>query len=61
MDLPPTINLPVVAELMGVNLNLMRDMVNSGEFPVKPMHIGERRVFPTAAVLRLLGLDVTAA
>jgi hypothetical protein len=56
--LPPTIGTIKVAELLGWSENELRTRVNAGSFPVEPIRRVKPWVFPTAPVLKLLGIEV---
>lgn len=47
----------VLAAKFGVSKWLIYDTVRRGDFPVAPIKIGHRLVWPKAAIDRLLGLD----
>ena len=57
-ELPTTLDTPQVAELFGVSAWSVYQGVKAGTFPVAPIHVGRRLVFPTIAVLRAIGMDV---
>ena len=59
--LAPTLTLPETAQVYGVGLTALRDALRRGEIPLPVISIGTRKVVPTAAVRRLLGMDLSEA
>lgn len=57
MPYPPTITIPVAAELLGISASSAYAAVRDGKFPVKVIQISGRYVIPTKPLLELLGLD----
>lgn len=57
MPYPPTITIPVAAELLGISASSAYAAVRDGKFPVKVIQIGGRYVIPTKPLLELIGLD----
>ncbi|HLM96764.1 MAG TPA: hypothetical protein VK283_10645 [Acidimicrobiales bacterium] len=55
-DLPPTINAKAVAELFGCSTWALYETVKAGSCPVEPLRVGRKLRWPTALVLRALGL-----
>lgn len=53
----PTLSLRETAEVLGVGLTSLRDALRSGQLDLPVLPIGQRRVIPTAAVRRLLGME----
>lgn len=58
--LPPTLNTAEAAEVYGCSVDHLWALVRSGNAPVEPLHLGRKLVWPTAVVLRSLGLDPAA-
>jgi excisionase family DNA binding protein len=54
-DLPPTITVERAAEMLGVSRQSAYTAVKRGEIP--SISVGRRKVIPTAAFLKLLGLE----
>jgi predicted DNA-binding transcriptional regulator AlpA len=57
-DLPPTLCARQVAECYGVSVDHVYAMHRDGTEPVPALVLGRKLVWPTAAVLHALGLDV---
>lgn len=56
-DLPPTLDGHQAAELLGCSYWHLLELVKRGEAPVEPLRLGRSLRWPTAAVLRALGID----
>jgi len=56
-DLPPTMPASKVAELWGCSSWAVYEMVRNGTCPVPPLKLGRKLVWPTAGVLRSVGLN----
>lgn len=59
-DLPTTLEADQVAELLGISKWTLYELNRRGEAPVQPLHLGRTLRWPTAAVLRVLGIDPAA-
>lgn len=57
MSYPPTISIPVAAELLDISVSGAYAAARNGNFPTKVIQIGGRYVIPTRPLLDLLGLD----
>lgn len=57
MSYPPTISIPVAAELLDISVSGAYAAARKGNFPTKVIQIGGRYVIPTRPLLELLGLD----
>ncbi len=55
-DLPPTLSTEQAAEVYGCSVDHLWALVRSGDAPVIPLHLGRKLVWPTALVLRSIGL-----
>lgn len=54
-SLPPTLTTPQAAELLGVHAELLYRVVREGEpFPVEPLRLGRKILWPTAKVVAML-------
>jgi len=58
-NLPPTLTAAETAELLWVSVWSIYEQVKAGTSPVSPLHLGRRVLFPTAAVLRAIGIEPT--
>ena len=56
-DLPPTLDTPRAAELLGVSIDHLWKMGREGTAPVVPLRLGRAYRWPTAPLLRAIGLD----
>jgi hypothetical protein len=56
-DLPPGLTTAKAAELYGVGVDHLWALVRTGEAPVEPLRLGRKLVWPTALVLRSLGIE----
>lgn len=56
-QLPPTLTVAQAAEMLGVSRDSAYTAVRKGEIP--SISVGRRKVIPTAAFLKLLGLEET--
>lgn len=57
-DLPPTLDAEQTAEIFGCSKWSLYELVKRNECPVEPLHLGRKLRWPTAAVLRAVGLSV---
>ena len=55
-----TLTVRAVAELLGVAPWTIYECLRRGDFPVPVIRIGRRLVFPTAAIMALVGLPTPA-
>ena len=58
LDLPPTIDIPTAAELLGVGRNTAYELVRRGEFPTPVLRLGRKIRVLTGPLAALLGLSV---
>jgi hypothetical protein len=56
-DLPPTLSTEKAAELFGVGVDHLWKLARTGQAPVAPLRLGHALRWPTAAVLRCLGVQ----
>ena len=56
-DLPPTLDGRQVAELFGCSYWSLLEQVKDGACPVAPLRLGRKLRWPTAQVLRVLGVE----
>lgn len=59
-DLPVTVSVERAAALLGIGRGLAYQLARRGDFPVATLKLGRRLLVPTAALMRLLGLDPPA-
>jgi hypothetical protein len=52
----PTVSIPEAAAIYGVGQSALKSAIRRGELELPVISIGARRVIPTAALKRLLGL-----
>lgn len=57
-SLPPTLDGHQVADLFGCSYWGLLDLVKSGSCPVEPLRLGRKLRWPTAEVLRVLGVEM---
>jgi len=57
-DLPPTLTTDQAAAVWGVGVDHLWALARSGQAPVEPLRLGRKLVWPTASVLRSIGLDL---
>jgi hypothetical protein len=60
-DLGATTTLMVAGEILGMGRTKSHELARAKSFPVPVLRHGRRYVVPVAPLLRLLGLDFTAA
>jgi predicted site-specific integrase-resolvase len=53
----PTLTIPETAAVLGVGPSALRDAQRRGQINLPILQIGRRRVVPTIALRRILGLD----
>lgn len=58
--LPTTLDVDQVSDLWGCSAWATYKMVREGTCPVAPLRLGRRLVWPTAAVLRSIGLGAAS-
>jgi hypothetical protein len=54
--LPPTLDAKTLAEMLDVHVWTLYEAVKHGTCPVEPLRVGRKLRWPTALVLRALGL-----
>lgn len=52
----PTLTLAETAQVLGVGLTALRDAIRKEDIPLLVLSIGTRKVVPTVAVRRLIGM-----
>ncbi|WP_298800155.1 DNA-binding protein [Pseudonocardia sp. 73-21] len=60
-DLPATLDVGQVANLYGMSTWALYEAVKTGKVPVQPLRVGKKLRWPTALVLRSLGIDPATA
>ncbi len=55
--LPPALDLPVAARILGIGKSAAYELVRSGEWPTPVLRLGHRIKIPTEPLLLLLGLS----
>jgi len=58
--LPPVLDVPTAAKVLGIGRSLAYDLVRRGEWPTQVLHIGKLIKIPTEPLVRLLGATTTA-
>lgn len=53
--LPPAVDMPTAAEILGIGKGLAYDLVRRGEFPTPILRIGRFIKVPTAPLIALVG------
>lgn len=56
LALPPIVNLPTAARVLGIGRGTAYDLAGRGEFPVPVLRLGARWRVPTSGLLDLLGI-----
>jgi hypothetical protein len=56
-SLPTTLDAGQTADIYGVSKWQLYELVKAGSCPVAPIRLGRRMVWPTAAVLRSIGVQ----
>ena len=59
--LPPILNVPTAAKVLGIGRSLAYDLVRRGEWPTTVLHVGKLIKIPTEPLVRLLGATNTPA
>jgi hypothetical protein len=55
--LPPALDLPAAAHLLGISRTSAYELVRTGEWPSPVLRLGRRIKIPTQPLLELLGLS----
>lgn len=55
--LPPALDLPAAAHLLGISRTSAYELVRTGEWPSPVLRLGHRIKIPTQPLLELLGLS----
>lgn len=58
--LPPALDLPAAAHLLGISRTSAYELVRTGEWPSPVLRLGHRIKIPTQPLLELLGLSTAA-
>jgi len=58
-ELPPVLDVPTAAKVLGIGRSLAYDLVRRGEWPTQVLHIGKLIKIPTEPLVRLLGATST--
>lgn len=56
-NLPPVVDLPTAAHLLGIGRSCAYDLVRSGQWPTPVLRLGRLIRIPTAPLLELIGLS----
>jgi len=56
-ELPTTLSTAQAADLLGCSVDHLWALARAGESPVEPLRLGKKLVWPTAKVLRSIGLE----
>lgn len=59
--LPPALDLPAAANLLGISRTSAYELVRTGEWPSPVLRLGHRIKIPTQPLLELLGLSTGQA
>ncbi len=57
--LPPVLDVPAAAKVLGIGRSLAYELVRRGEWPTPVLHIGKLIKIPTEPLVRLLGVVTT--
>ncbi|WP_034266866.1 helix-turn-helix domain-containing protein [Haloechinothrix halophila] len=60
-SLPRVLTPSEFARLFGVGKSTVYDAIGTGRLPIEPIRIGNRWMFPTLPVIRLLGYEADRA
>lgn len=55
LSLPPVVDLPTAARLLGIGRSAAYELVRTGEWPTETLRLGRLIRVPTAPLLELLG------
>ena len=58
-ELPPVLDVPTAAKVLGIGRSLAYDLVRRGEWPTQVLRIGKLIKIPTEPLVRLLGATTT--
>ena len=56
-ELPPVLDVPTAAKVLGIGRSLAYELVRRGEWPTTVLHVGKLIKIPTEPLVRLLGAD----
>ena len=54
-ELPPVLDVPTAAKVLGIGRSLAYELVRRGEWPTTVLHVGKLIKIPTEPLVRLLG------
>ena len=54
-ELPPVLDVPSAAKVLGIGRSLAYELVRRGEWPTTVLHVGKLIKIPTEPLVRLLG------
>ena len=54
-ELPPVLDVPTAAKVLGIGRSLAYELVRRGEWPTQVLHVGKLIKIPTEPLVRLLG------
>ena len=52
--LPPVLDVPTAAKVLGIGRSLAHDLVRRGDWPTPVLHVGKLIKIPSAPLLRLI-------
>jgi predicted site-specific integrase-resolvase len=58
-ELPPVLDVPTAAEVLGIGRSLAYELIRRGEWPTQVLHVGRLIKIPTEPLVRLLGAGAT--
>jgi hypothetical protein len=56
-ELPPVLDVPTAAKVLGIGRSLAYELVRRGEWPTTVLHVGKLIKIPTEPLVRLLGAE----
>lgn len=57
LNLPPVVDLPTAAEILGVGRSSAYELVRNGQWPTTVLRLGRLIRVPSAPLLELVGVD----
>ncbi|MGH2702945.1 MAG: hypothetical protein ACRDJ2_14380 [Actinomycetota bacterium] len=58
LDLPPVVDLPTAAEVLGLGRSCAYELVRTGHWPTPVLRLGRLIKVPSMPLLELLGVEV---
>jgi predicted DNA-binding transcriptional regulator AlpA len=58
LALPPVVDVPTAAEVLGVGRSSAYELVRTGQWPTPVLHLGRLLRVPSAPLLELIGIQL---